>query len=155
MFDLDKIWAMMIAFAVGMFQPLWVLMLWFLIFVACDAVTGISASIKEGRRISSCGLYKTIQKVVMYSMAIFLLQAIDRDMITIMDLGLAKLGATIICGVEFYSILENCYRLTGNIVFKILTQFTIKKISNETGVKINVGTTKKAPVRRKKNDHNK
>lgn len=155
MFDLDKIWAMMIAFAVGMFQPLWVLMLWFLIFVACDAVTGISASIKEGRHITSCGLYRTIQKVVMYSMAIFLLQAIDRDMITIMDLGLAKVGATIICGVEFYSILENCYRLTGNVVFKILTRFTLNKISNGTGVKLNVGDIKKTPKPRRKKNGNK
>lgn len=153
MFDIDKIWSYIIVGVVGFFQPLWVLMLWFLIFVACDAITGVSASIKERKIITSNGLYKTIQKIVMYSMAIFLLQAIDRDMITIVDLGLARIGATIICGIELYSILENCYRLTGNIVFKVLTQFTIKKIEHNTGVNIDVEVSKKVSRKGRKNDH--
>ena len=151
MFDIDKIWSYIIVSVVGFFQPLWVLILWFLIFVACDAITGISASIKERKIIASNGLYKTIQKIVMYSMTILLLHAIDKDMISIIDLGLARVGATIICGIELYSILENCYRLTGNVVFKILTRFTLKKIENETGVELDVENIKK-PTRRKKND---
>lgn len=150
MFDADKIWSYVIVSALSFFQPLWVLMLWFLIFVMCDAITGISAAIKERKIITSIGLYKTIEKIVMYSMTILLLHAIDKDMISFVDLGLARIGATIICGIELYSILENCYRLTGNVVFKILTQFTMKKIENNTGVNINVEVHKK-PVRRKKN----
>ena len=134
--DIHKVWAYSIAGMLGFFEPLWVLMLWFLIFVTCDAITGISASIKERQIITSNKLQKTIRKLVMYCMAIILTHAIDMYMLTIIDLGLAKICSSIICGIELYSIFENCYRITGNRVFKILTQFTLKKIENETGIDI-------------------
>ena len=137
--DIHKIWAYTITGTIAFLEPLWVLMLWFLIFVTCDAITGISASIKEGQIITSAKLQKTIRKLVMYCMAIILTHAIDMYMLTILDLGLAKICATIICGIELYSIFENCYRITGNMVFKVLTQFTVKKIEKETGIDIKKG----------------
>ena len=81
-------------------------------------------------------LQKTVTKFLLYSTSVFLLEGIDHYMITFADLGLAKMGCTIICGIEFYSNLENCYRITGNRVFKVLTRFTLKKIEDTTGVKI-------------------
>lgn len=135
-FDIDKIWAYSITSVMAFFEPLWVLILWFFVFIACDFVTGISAAIKERQIITSNGLSRTIKKLLMYTMVIVLVHAIDKDMLVVVDLGLAKICATIICGIELYSILENCYRLTGNAVFQILTQFTLKKIEDETGVKI-------------------
>ena len=137
--DIHKIWAYLISCTIGFLEPLWVLMLWFLIFISCDAITGISASIKEGQIITSHKLQKTIKKLVMYCMAIILMHSIDVYMITLIDLGLAKICASIICGIELYSIFENCYRITGNRVFKVLTQFTVKKIKNEVGVDIEGG----------------
>ena len=135
-FDIHKIWAYSISGVLAFFEPLWVLMLWFFIFVLCDMVTGISASIKERKIITSNKLSRTIKKLLMYTMVIVLVHAIDKDMLVVVDLGLAKICATIICGIELYSILENCYRITGNKVFKVLTQFTLKKIESETGVEI-------------------
>ena len=135
-FDLDKIWAYLIVSSLGFFEPLGVLMLWFLIFVACDMVTGITASVKERKIITSHGLQRTVVKFLMYSMTIVLLHAIDSYMLIVANLGLAKIGATLICGIELYSILENCYRITGNMVFKTLTQFTLKGIEKHTGVKV-------------------
>ena len=135
-FDLDKIWAYTIVGFMSFFEPLWVLMLWFLIFVACDTLTGISASIKERKIITSNQLRKTIRKLMMYCITIVLCHAIDMYMITLIELGLARLTATIICGIELYSILENFYRITGNRVFKILTQFTLKKIESQTGIEM-------------------
>ena len=135
-FDIDKIWAYIIASTISFFEPLWCLLLWFFIFIACDFVTGISAAIKERQIITSNGLSRTIKKLLMYTMVIVLVHAIDKDMLVVVDLGLAKICATIICGIELYSILENCYRLTGNRVFKILTRFTLKKIEDETGVNL-------------------
>ena len=132
--DIDKIWAYIIASTISFFEPLWCLFLWFFIFIACDFVTGISAAIKERQIITSNGLSRTIKKLLMYTMVIVLVHAIDKDMLVVVDLGLAKICATIICGIELYSILENCYRLTGNRVFKILTQFVLKKVENEAGV---------------------
>jgi len=133
-FDINKAFAYSITSVMAFFEPLWVLILWFFIFVACDFVTGISASIKERKIITSNKLSRTIKKLLMYCMVIVLVHAIDKDMLVVVDLGLAKICATIICGIELYSILENCYRITGNKVFKVLTQFTLKKIENETGV---------------------
>lgn len=135
-FDIHKIWAYAISCTLGFFEPLWVLLLWFFIFVMCDTITGISASIKERQIITSHKLQKTIRKLVMYTMAIILVHSIDVYMMTLIDLGLAKICASIICGIELYSIFENCYRITGNRVFKILTQFTLKKIETETGIDI-------------------
>lgn len=135
-FDLDKIWAYMGASMIGFFEPLSVLMLWFFIFVLCDMITGISASVKERTIITSSRLQRTVQKLLMYMMCIVLVHGIDMHMITIVNLGLARICATIICGIELYSIFENCYRITGNEVFKMLTQFTLKKIEEKTNIKI-------------------
>lgn len=135
-FDIDKIWAYCITGTMAFFEPLWVLMLWFFIFVAVDMITGISASIKERQIIESNKLRKTIYKLFMYCTVIVLVHAIDTEMITLVNLGLARICSAIICGIELYSILENCYRITGNTVFKILTQFTLKKIEDETGVNL-------------------
>ena len=112
------------------------MILWLLIFIVVDLVTGVHASLLEGERMSSHGLKKTVLKFVMYSTAVFLLQGIDQYMIVFANCGLANIGATLICGIELYSILENFYRITGNKVFKILTQFTLKKIKDETGIDI-------------------
>lgn len=135
-FDIDKIWAYCITGTMAFFEPLWVLMLWFFIFVGVDMITGISASVKERQIIESNKLRKTIYKLFMYCTVIVLVHAIDKEMISMIDLNLAKICSAIICGIELYSILENCYRITGNRVFKVLTQFTLKKIEDETGVNL-------------------
>lgn len=135
-FDIHKIWAYAIASIIGFLEPLCVLMLWFFIFIACDTITGVCAAIKERQIITSHKLQRMIKKLVMYSMAVVLVHAIDVYMITWIELGLARICATIICGIELYSIFENCYRITGNKVFKILTKFTLKKIEDNTGVDI-------------------
>lgn len=135
-FDADKIWAYCITGTLAFFEPLWVLMLWFFIFVAVDMISGVSAAIKERKIITSNKLSRTIRKLAMYCTVIVLVHSIDTYMMTLVNLGLARICATIICGIELYSILENCYRITGNRVFKILTQFTLKKIEKETGINI-------------------
>ena len=135
-FDIHKVWAYTIMSVVSFLEPLWVLLLWFFIFIACDFITGISASIKERQIITSNKMSRSIKKLLMYSMAIVLVHAIDKDMLTFVDLGLAKICATIICGIELYSIFENCYRLTGNEVFRLLTRFTMKKIEDNTGINL-------------------
>ena len=141
--DLDKIWSYALVSVLGFFEPLWVLMLWFLIFIVVDFITGVYASLVEGKLITSNKMQKTVIKFIMYSTAIFLLHGIDVYMISFTKLYLARIGATLICGIELYSIFENCYRVTGNVVFKILTQFTLKKIEQQIGVEIDDKVVKK------------
>ena len=137
--DLNRAWSYIFASIIGFLEPINVLILWVLIFIAVDMIMGIWASCKEHKLITSSGLVRTIQKFLMYSITVILLQGIDVYMLTFIECNLAKIGCTIICGIELYSVFENCYRITENEVFKILTQFTVKKIEEKTGVDINEG----------------
>lgn len=149
--DLDKIWAYALSAVIGFLEPLWVMMLWFLIFVVVDFITGIYASLIEGQLITSNKMQKTVIKFITYSTAIFLLHGIDVYLISFTKLYLARIGATLICGIELYSIFENIYRATNNPVFKILTQFTLKKIGEQTGVEVDVEMVKKSIRKGKRN----
>lgn len=135
--DIDRIWSYMIMAFASFFEPIGVILLWMFIFILADMLAGMYASLKEGRHLESHKMQKTIVKVITYSTSVILLHGLDTYMMTFMDCGLAKIGATLICGIELYSILENFYRATGNEVFRILTQFTLKKIKDSTGVEIN------------------
>lgn len=136
-FSLDRIWSYLIASVGAFFEPLGVVLLWMLIFILADMLAGMYASLREGKNLESHKMQKTIVKVITYSTSIILLHGLDTYMITFFECGLAKVGATIICGIELYSILENFYRATGNEVFRVLTTFTLKKIEDSTGVRIN------------------
>lgn len=135
--DLDRIWAYIGAALIGFFEPIYVVLLWMFIFILADMLAGMYASLKEGKHLESNKMQRTVIKTITYSTSIILLHGIDMYLLTIADCGLARIGATIICGIELYSILENFYRATGNVVFKVLTQFTLRKIEDKTGVKIN------------------
>lgn len=132
--DVNKVWVYMLCSICGFFQPVGVLILWLFIFVLVDLVTGIWASLVEGRFMTSEGLRKTITKLFFYFLTITLAEGLDKYMVCWG--GLAKMISAILCGIEFYSVLENFYRITGHRSFKILTQFTIKKIQEKTGVDI-------------------
>lgn len=135
--DMNRIWSYSLASILGFMEPISTLILWLLIFIGVDLITGVWASIKEGKIITSHGLQRTVIKFLMYSVSVILLQGIDAYMLTFIDCYLAKVGCTLICGIELYSVFENCYRITENEVFRVLTQFAVKKIKEKTGVKIN------------------
>lgn len=137
--DINRIWSYLIASLASFFEPVSVVILWMLIFIFADMLAGMYASLKEGKHLESHKMQKTVVKVITYSTSIILLHGLDTYMVTFMECGLAKIGATIICGIELYSILENFYRATGNEVFKVLTRFTLNKIKDTTGVEINGG----------------
>lgn len=149
--DLDKIWAYALSAVIGFLEPLWVMMLWFLIFVVVDFITGIYASLIEGQLITSNKMQKTVVKFITYATAIFLLHGIDVYLISFTKLYLARIGATLICGIELYSIFENIYRATNNPVFRILTQFALKKIEEQTGVEVDAKMVKKSIRKGKRN----
>lgn len=134
---MNRIWSYSLASIFGFMEPINTLILWLLIFIGVDLITGVWASIKERKIITSHGLQRTVIKFLMYSVSVILLQGIDTYMLTFVDCYLAKIGCTLICGIELYSVFENCYRITENEVFRVLTQFAVKKIKEKTGVKIN------------------
>lgn len=135
--DINRFWSYCLAGFLSFIEPINTLILWLLIFILCDMVVGVWASIKEKKVITSHGLQRTVIKFLMYAASVILLHGIDAYMLTFIECYLAKIGCTIICGIELYSIFENCYRISGNEVFRILTQFAVKKIKDSTGVNIN------------------
>ncbi|MEE0060519.1 MAG: phage holin family protein [Acutalibacteraceae bacterium] len=135
-FDIHRIWSYCIASILGFLEPIWALILWMLIFILSDMITGIYAAYCKGEKITSHKMQRTVIKFLMYAGSIILLEGLDVYFITYLECGLARIGATIICGIELYSIFENCYKATGNIVFKVLTQFTSSKLKEKTGVNI-------------------
>ncbi len=135
-FDINKIWTYLAASIISFFEPIGVTVLWMLIFVIADMATGIYAAYCKGEFITSHKMQRTIVKFLMYSSSIILLEGLDVYLITFADLQLARIGATIICGIELYSIFENCYKATGNIVFKILTQTVRKKVKQATDIEV-------------------
>lgn len=143
-FDIHRIWSYLIASILGFLEPIGVLILWSLIFIIADMATGIYAAFCKGDLITSHKMQRTIVKFLMYSSSIMLLEGLDVYLITFADLNLARIGATIICGIELYSIFENCYKATGNVVFKALTQFVRTKTKEVTDTDIgeNNGTSR-------------
>lgn len=132
--DIHRIWSYLIASILGFFEPIGVLILWSLIFILADMATGIYAAFCKGDLITSHKMQRTIVKFIMYSSSIMLLEGLDVYLIIFADLNLARIGATIICGIELYSIFENCYKATGNVVFKVLTQTVRKKVKSDLGI---------------------
>ena len=135
-FELDRFWSYVIGALIGFFEPIYVTILWMLIFILADMATGIYGAYCKNEKITSHKMQRTVVKFLMYGCTIILLEGFDKYFVTLVDCGLATIGATIICGIELYSIFENCYKATGNVVFKVLTTFTREKIENKIGVKI-------------------
>ena len=135
-FDINKIWAYLTACAFSFFEPIGVTLVWMMIFILADMVTGIYASYVKGILITSHKMQRTVVKFLMYGGSIVLLQGFDVYMVSFASLNLAQIGATIICGIELYSVFEKCDKATRNVVFKLLTQFTCNKIKDQTGINI-------------------
>jgi len=135
-FDLNRLWSYLIATLGAFFEPISALIGWMLIFIISDMATGIYAAYCKSEKITSNKMQRTVVKFLMYGGSIMLLEGFDKYFVTIADIGFAKIGATLICGIELYSIFENCYKATGNIVFKVLTNWTKEKVEEKIGVKI-------------------
>ncbi len=87
------------------------------VIVFLDLVLGVSASLKEGYRISSRSLRRTVSKILVYEITIILAYVIEAYMI---DYPLLKAATGLIGIVEGKSCLENLYRLTKVDVLKMI-----------------------------------
>lgn len=88
-----------------------------LIFLLLDTISGIWASLKEGNKLQSNKLRKTVYKFLWYTIAVMLSWMMEKTF-SIMDwTNLASLVAGFICFVELKSVFENITRLTGDPIF--------------------------------------
>ena len=97
----------------------------FLIFtvfvVFADMGTGILAAKKEGQKINSRGLYRTIEKIVVYFCAILIFEG-ARNTFSL-PFNITYMAAFLIATVELYSISENIKRITGVNLGVLITRF--------------------------------
>jgi hypothetical protein len=79
--------------------------------VLADTITGIKAAKKEGQRITSKGLYRTTEKIVVYFVSIMIFEGAKNTFSIPMPI--TYMVASMIAGTELFSIAENVKRITG------------------------------------------
>jgi uncharacterized membrane protein len=94
----------------------------FTIFVVfADTVTGIMAARKRGEPITSKGLYRTSQKVVVYFVGIMIFEGAKNTFS--LPLNITYMVAFTIATTELYSISENIKSMTGVNIGTIILRF--------------------------------
>ena len=97
----------------------------FLLFVIAvtfaDMVTGIKAARKEGQKISSKGMYRTVEKIVTYYVGIMIFEL--AKITFYLPVPITYMVAFLIATVELYSISENIKRITGVNLGVLITRF--------------------------------
>jgi uncharacterized membrane protein len=97
----------------------------FLIFtvfvVFADMATGIMAAKKEGQNINSKGLYRTMEKIVVYCCGIMIFEG-ARNTFSL-PFNITYMAAFLMAAVELTSISENIKRITGVNLGTLITRF--------------------------------
>jgi len=94
----------------------------FTIFVVfADTVTGIMAAKKRGEPITSKGLYRTSQKVVVYFVGIMIFEGAKNTFS--LPLNITYMVAFTIATTELYSISENIKSMTGVNIGTLILRF--------------------------------
>lgn len=105
------------------FAPIQPLIVCAFIFVVIDFITGVIADRKraknEGKEwvFSSCKAWDTVTKLSFVMAGIVLAWLIDTMLIGVLTINLAKIFTGFVCGVEFWSYLENATVISGHSIF--------------------------------------
>ncbi|MBE6457555.1 MAG: phage holin family protein [Alphaproteobacteria bacterium] len=102
-------------------------------FIIVDFITGCWVSRKRGQTWQSQRFRESLNKSYSYMMVIICARMLE----LILQVSVSRYFTGFICGIEFYSILENFYHATGDRVFYILTQITNKKLKDAVGYDAN------------------
>lgn len=92
-----------------------------MVLTVADLITGIMASRKEGKKITSSGLKRTIIKTTVYELVVMLGFLTERYMIGD-SLPVVKILAGFIGLTELKSVLENIERISGMPIIKMLIE---------------------------------
>ena len=103
------------------FIPIKGFLLFTVFVVFADMGTGILAAKKEGQKINSRGLYRTMEKIVVYFCGILIFEG-ARNTFSI-PFNLTYMTAFLIAAVELTSISENIKRITGVNLATLITRF--------------------------------
>ena len=106
--------------------------------VGVDTVTGFLAAPKRKQQRDSLHLKRLVPKITSYATVILVVHVLEKlifpDYGVALHLQLARFVCTVLAGLEVYSTMENLYDITGARVFRLLTQLTLKKVSQVTEI---------------------
>jgi uncharacterized membrane protein len=108
-------------FIASFFIPIKGFLLFTVAVVFADTITGIKAARKEGQKISSKGLYRTTEKIVVYFVAILIFEAAKNTFN--IPFPITYMVAMMISGTELFSVAENIKRITGVELGTLITRF--------------------------------
>lgn len=125
----------------SVFAPVQSLVLISLEFITIDFIIGVIASrvrAKRAGRLSEWGFesdkaWHTIWKAVFVFIGICLAHQLNEYIFTFVDLQLTNVFCGFVCGVEFWSILENSACISDHPVFRWLKKYMGKKVK-EIGI---------------------
>ena len=89
--------------------------------VIADTITGIKAARKEGKAITSKGLYRTTEKIVVYFVSIMIFEGAKNTFS--IPIPITYMVASMIAGTELFSIAENVKRITGVNLGTVIIRF--------------------------------
>lgn len=119
----------------GLFTPIVPLCLCAAAFTAIDFVTGVLADRQRTLRnnltwiFQSRKAWKTIKKLCFIMAGIWLAWLIDDHIITFRTLHLANIFTAFVCGVEFWSYLENASVISNTPIFEMFRNFYFRYLS--------------------------
>lgn len=129
-----------IAAAMSVLAPIQGLITCAVIFIAIDFATGITASYKKARRAGTEWMFEsgkawnTVTKLAFVMAGIVLAWLIDSCILDFMNLRLANIFTGFVCGVEFWSYLENAAEISEHPIFRKLGRIIKKQIDKEIDI---------------------
>ena len=121
----------------ALFAPIASLMLTTLFFIGVDFITGVAADRKEAQRnhqtwyFESHKAWHTIIKLLLALTTILMAWLLDHYVLDFMNLNFSRLFTGFICGVEFWSFLENSSQLSEAPLFKWLRHYAHRRLKQE------------------------
>lgn len=125
--------------ALSFFAPIRGLIICAVVFIAIDFVTGVAAHRKRTLALGAAWgfesekAWNTVVKLACVMAGIVLAWLIDTCILDFMNLRLANLFTGFVCGVEFWSYLENAAEISEHPAFRKLKRFMKSKLDKELG----------------------
>ena len=129
----------------AMLSPLYPMLACAVVFILIDFATGLWAGRVRARRagqrwkVDNIKAWRTAFKIWFTMVGIVMAGAIETHILDFMTLNLAKIFTGFICGVEFWSFLENAAEITDYSVFRGLKKLMKKKVEDAIGCDLEEG----------------
>ncbi len=121
----------------ALFAPIMPLVLCVILFIAIDFVTGILASRRRAEEqeqawfFESEEAWRTIYKLGFTLIAIAMAWIIESCIINFVEIRLARLFTGFVCGVEFWSFLENAAQFSDAPYFEWMRKYVRRRVDKE------------------------